>query len=209
MNHATTKLQSGSRGASQLLSTVIRHPSTVGRRGFTLIELIVVIIIMAVLSAVAVPSYMKLYARSKFDGSVQEIMSVCRWARDMAVETGLETIVRFDPQTETFIAAANQPEVLADMPTVMLEQREQQEQNAAPPPRIHALSEDLSIVDFQSYRPELSFASGSAESATVIRFRHDGSCDGGRFAIASDSGYRAIVEIAAATGKPSLIEDLQ
>jgi prepilin-type N-terminal cleavage/methylation domain-containing protein len=187
----------------------IHNPKSTIRRGFTLIELIVVIIIMAVLSAVAVPSYTRLRDRSKFDGSVQQIISLYRWAREAAVESGLETTVSFDQQTGSFIAVSEQPEVIADMPTTMLEQREQEQQHAALPPRIYDLEEDLAVMDFQSYRPEDTFASNSGEAATTVRFRHDGSCDGGRLILVSASGYRAVIEIAAATGKPSIIEEME
>src|SRR5687767_13530923 len=100
------------------VQVVFRRPSSVIRHGFTLIELVVVIIIMAVLSAVAVPSYTKLRDRSKFDGSVQDVITLYRWARDAAVESGLETTVRFDPSTATFVGIAEQPHILSDMPTV-------------------------------------------------------------------------------------------
>ncbi len=183
----------------------------VGRRssGFTLIELVVVIIIMAVLSAVAVPSYSRLRERSRFDRSVQDVITLYRWARDAAVESGLETTVRFDAQTATFMGSAEQPQVLADMPTVMIEQQEQQGQQIPRPPRVHELGDDLAVVDFQTYRPEDTVASTGAEAASTIRYRPDGSCDGGRFRLIAASGYRALIEIAAATGKPSIIEEFE
>ena len=190
----------------------IRYPWSVVRRrssGFTLIELVVVIIIMSVLSAIAVPSYSRLRDRSRFDGSVQDVITLYRWARDSAVESGLETTVRFDTQTATFMGITEQPQVLADMPTVMIEQQEQQGQQIARPPRVHTLGDDLAVVDFQTYRPEDTFASTGAEAASTIRFRPDGSCDGGRFRLIAASGYRAQIEIAAATGKPSIIEEFE
>src|SRR5687767_14141264 len=107
---------------------------------------------MAVLSAVVVPSYTRLLDRSRFDGSVQDVITLYRWARDAAVESGLETTVRFDPQMDTFIAIAEQPHLMTDMPTVMVEQQEEHGQQQAPAPRVHRLGEYLSVKEFQTYR---------------------------------------------------------
>ena len=184
--------------------------SAAGRRtplhAFTLIELIVVIIIMAVLSAVAVPSYTRLYARAKFDGSVQEVVSIFRWARETAVETGLDTTVRFDPQAAIFIASAQHPEPTTDAPTVVVEQQEEQTSQAFVP-RTYEIGEDIAVSDFQSYRQSLGAASTDSAEASTVRYRHDGSCDGARFLLSSSGGHRAMLEIAAATGKPSIIEE--
>lgn len=177
-------------------------------RGFTLIELVVVIIIMAVLSAIAVPSYTRLHARAKFDGGVQEVISLFRWAREMAVESGFETTVRFDQQSATFIATVQQMEPLMDAPTAVLEQQEREEQPITPP-RIYEIGEDLAVADFQSYRESSTLESRQSFEDTLVRFLHDGSCDGARFVLVSSEGHRAIVEIAAPTGKPSIIEETE
>ena len=161
---------------------------------------------MAILSAVAVPSYTRLHARAQFDGSVQEVISLFRWARENAVETGLETSVRFDQQAATFIALTQSPEVITDAPTAVMEQQEQQEQSAIPP-RVYELGEDIAVADFQSYRETLGNTSADSAGTATVRFRHDGSSDGARFLLYSSGGYRAMIEVGAATGKASLIEE--
>ena len=120
----------------------------------------------------------------------------------------METTVRFDPQAAALIATTQPPEMVADLPTALLEQQERQEQQVARPPQVFELGDDLAIVDFRTYRETESLSANDSEGQT-IRFRHDGSCDGGRFYLVSSKGHRAAIEIAAATGKPSVVEEME
>jgi len=54
-------------------------------RGFSLIELIVVIALIAILTAIAVPSYQSFMVRSRLKGAARQVMSDLMNARMMAV----------------------------------------------------------------------------------------------------------------------------
>jgi hypothetical protein len=95
-----------------------------------------------------------------------------------------------------------------DAPTVLIEQQEEQEQ-ALIPPRLYEIGQDIAVAEFQSYRDAASLNTTDSAARSTVRFRHDGSCDGARFLLVSSSGHRAMVEIAAATGKPSIVEELE
>lgn len=63
------------------------------RRGFTLVEMVVVVIIMAVLFAVTLPSLRSTAKNNRLRSSVRELMSLMKYARTEAVFNGRTTEV--------------------------------------------------------------------------------------------------------------------
>jgi prepilin-type N-terminal cleavage/methylation domain-containing protein len=57
-------------------------------RGFTLLELVLVMLIMATLLAVAVPSLSGFGAGRQLDQSAVQVVAVANWARDRAIQEG-------------------------------------------------------------------------------------------------------------------------
>lgn len=55
------------------------------QKGFTLIELMIVIVVMAILAAIAVPSYREYQAQSRHKGAVRQIASDLMAARMQAI----------------------------------------------------------------------------------------------------------------------------
>src|SRR4051794_29344581 len=66
------------------------------RAGFTLIEMVVMIMIIAILSSVAVPAYHRFRARTQFEATVQKTVSLLAWARAAAIESNADAVVRYD-----------------------------------------------------------------------------------------------------------------
>lgn len=71
-------------GASRLLAAA---------HGFTAVELIVVIGIMAILAAIAVPSYNEFIARSRMDSAANELVNAAAFARTEAIRTRSNVVI--------------------------------------------------------------------------------------------------------------------
>lgn len=165
--------------------------------------MIVLIIIIAVISSVAVPAYARYHAWAGFQRSVRETTALLAEARDRAVQASADCRVRFDAQTETFMVTVETLDSNADLPTAL-----QESPDAAPPePRLFRLGEDIAVADFQVYRPSSASASGPGSAAIEFHFYEDGRSDGARFALLSQDGYRALVEVSPATGRVTVRDE--
>ncbi|MGC8666735.1 MAG: pilus assembly FimT family protein [Chthonomonadales bacterium] len=171
------------------------------RAAFTLIEMLVVIVIMAVFASVAVPQYSRMLARADFDAALQTVVEALDTAKDMAIRYGADSTVTFDAQTQGLTVSIPAPAPATDAPIVMQDQLSAQ---PLPEPRVLNLGEKVMITNFQSFS-DTGSVPGSASGA-AIRFRDDGSSSGGRLTIVSAEGYSAVVEVAPATGNPRITD---
>lgn len=176
------------------------------RRAFTLIELVVLIIIIAAISSVAVPAWSRFSERVEFEKSVRQIVDVFNWARAAAIQSGGQAVVRFDAQQGLFVATVEPPPTLTDAPVALQERAEQTSLPSAP--RVTMFSERLMVTEFRSMSASGSqpVSLGGSSAADEIRFYPDGSSDAGTFTVISISGRRASVEIMPATGQPVIME---
>lgn len=72
------------------------------QRGFTLLELVVVVAILALLAAFATPHFSKLTRDAHYREAAREIASALRLARSRAVTRNLEHRVEFEPVSDRF-----------------------------------------------------------------------------------------------------------
>lgn len=70
-------------------------------KGFTLIELVLVILILGIIAGVAVPAIRGVMDETVLDESVQEIVSVLRYGRDIAIRNNTTMMIDFDPSQES------------------------------------------------------------------------------------------------------------
>jgi type II secretion system protein H len=68
-----------------------------GQEGFTLIELMVAMSVMAVIMAIAIPSIATYTSQQELRGSAQQVVDVLRETRDSAINEGEPRYVRFLP----------------------------------------------------------------------------------------------------------------
>ena len=92
----------GSRSSSiQHSPFSIPHSPFRGRRAFTLIELILVIVIMMVAAVMAVPSFIRSYRGAKLRTSARSVVMSHRYARGMAVLKQVQVAALFDAKKNT------------------------------------------------------------------------------------------------------------
>lgn len=196
--HSVLSAKLGNRDAGALAGRPLNaQRSTL--KAFTLIEMLVLIIIIAVLTSVAVPAYARFHARAKFQQSVQETVSLLAWARDQAIQNGADSVIRFDPQTETFQVTVETPGADADRPSAV---QESQEAGAPAAPRTLNLGDEVAIPDFTVYGAQQSMAASPDNTRRELRFHDDGRSNGAQFVmVRPGDSYAVLIDISPAAGR--------
>ena len=76
--------------------------------GFTLIELMVTISVLAVVLILAIPSFQAFFERGRLRGATDEVVAVLATARGEAVKSGRNVTVAFDKDGDDWCVGANQ-----------------------------------------------------------------------------------------------------
>jgi Tfp pilus assembly protein FimT len=167
-------------------------------RAFTLIEMLVLIIILAVLSSILVPASARSFAKARYQHSVQDVVGMLTYARNAAIDSNAESVVRFDAQTDTFVVTVETSSPSADLPTAM---QETQEAVQVPESRVGKLADDIMVADFRSFDQSGETSGAMGQRMAELRFHEDGSSAGGQFVLRSADGYASVVEVAPMTGR--------
>jgi len=77
-----------------------------GRRGFTLLELIVVMLVLSVLFAMVAPSLSGFGAGRAAEQTASQIVTLSRWARAQAITEGRAYRLDFDPANRVYFVTA-------------------------------------------------------------------------------------------------------
>lgn len=174
--------------------------------GFTLIEMVVLIIIMATASAIIVPAYGRMLAKAQYERTVAAVIGLLAWARTQAAESGAPCTVTFDAQSGTLAAVAAAPPSAEDLPTAL------QETEAPPtslPARPFEFPETVTIADFEVGGGHASGSPLQRDVSPELVFREDGTTDGAILTIVAADGYRDTIEVSPATGRAYVVPDEQ
>lgn len=169
------------------------------RRGFTLIEMIVLIVIMAVLSSLAVPTYNRFKARMEFEAAVQQVVGLFAYARNAAIQNDTDCTLYFDAQSGAFLVTVEQPPMLNDLPTALADAGEAAQ--TLPEPRTVLLGEAIQVGNFAVQSSD--DPTGTVDqtgAASTITFRPDGTSDAAQFTIASAEGFATRLQLIPTTG---------
>jgi len=93
-------------------------------KGFTLIELAIVLSLIMILTALAAPSLRSIAASSKLKSSASEIRSLLIYARDVSVTENTNYLVLFDLNNQRYWLASSDDFDLEDMSTSLAMNRE-------------------------------------------------------------------------------------
>lgn len=76
-------------------------------RGFTVIEMIVVVAIIGIMATIGLPNLVRMIHRAKLDGIVRETSVLLQRARSESVRQNVPTVVRFDLVNNEIVAFAD------------------------------------------------------------------------------------------------------
>jgi len=71
-------------------------------QGFTLLEVVIVVLVLGIMAAAAVPAMNGFFTDEKINGAADSVVTAIYYARTMAITTGVDHRVNFDPATESF-----------------------------------------------------------------------------------------------------------
>ena len=74
---------------------------SVVRRGFTLVELLLVLVIMGIATGLAIPSFVRSYQSAKLRTSARTVVMASRYARSVAVLQQLQAALLYDMEKHT------------------------------------------------------------------------------------------------------------
>jgi prepilin-type N-terminal cleavage/methylation domain-containing protein len=72
--------------------------------GFTMLELLVVILIIGVMATLGMPALQQMINRSRLEGLVREAAVMCQSTRLEAIKGGIPTVIRFDLADRTVVS---------------------------------------------------------------------------------------------------------
>ncbi|HYE32388.1 MAG TPA: GspH/FimT family pseudopilin [Methylomirabilota bacterium] len=173
------------------------------RRGFTLIEIMIVVAIMGIFLAVGIPSILRTMKRNNLTTAVQNVIDGCAFAREMAIFRGIphEFVIHAD-RSLTVEQAKNWSAMAGGSPAASSE--------AAPAP---SGSPSKEAANYKGTLTDTVFVDALAVNfvdmnqtetdAVRVRFHPNGTSDEFTILLNSDEGQR-LITLDIVTGKPIL-----
>jgi prepilin-type N-terminal cleavage/methylation domain-containing protein len=185
------------------------------KRAFTLIELLIVIIIIAVMAAVVIPSYVRYLSHVRFQGKVREVQDIFGYAREQAVTLDTTVTLHFDQQSESFSAEVTPPPKSSDEPSSFTSNDNTGGAMAQTTPdrRVVQLDSSQSVRQF-SISGTLPGTSSSnttptpASSPSDLHFLSDGTVEGMTMTLSSATGASADFTLWPSTARLTMDSEL-
>lgn len=164
------------------------------QHGFTLVELMVVIAIMAIIMAIGVPSMRTMINQDSIRKAVRDVMDGCHSARAQAILTGQTMELRFRPEDGSLSIGPS-----AGAGTTAESSGESKPAAAATAAFSATLSSQLSIDTWS-----VNFYEQLTNEVSAIRFFPNGTSDEFTTVIHSNSGEYRKVTLDVITGLPEM-----
>ena len=195
----------------------IPHPPFRGRRAFTLIELLLVIVIMMLAAAMAVPSFIRSYRGAKLRTSARAVVMSHRYARGMAVLKQVQVAALFDVKKNTIeIVSVTDESALTHHDKVFEERNKQAEEEvkatsgeeikAAAPAGgvvselVRPLAEGVHIAHFESEKVEQE-----KDGIYWVNYYRNGMCDPYSMELRDEYYKSATVTVDPLSGKAKVV----
>lgn len=168
------------------------------RGAFTLIELMVVILIIAVVSAVIVPAYGGFYAKSRFDGEIKRIQDFVAEARARAVAGDTTVTLHFERGADVFTISVDTLPQQNDLPTALLEDSGRNQIGDIDP---YHVNDEFRVENFTVQGTGSANPASGRTGISDVQFRGDGTSDGAEMSILSRDGLAAHLIISPVDGQ--------
>lgn len=182
--------------------------SAPSRRAFTLIELMVVIVMIAVMAGTIVPAYNRFYAKSQFENSVRQVQDIFAWAREQAITRDTTVTVTYDAQRHAFTAQTAPGQPQSDLPVALAStinsdgtaaQPGESQRSAPVNPEINITTFSVGTNPNSSQTP--NDATPSRSSGNQLHFLSDGTVESANLEMMNADGYGAAFQLWPATGR--------
>jgi prepilin-type N-terminal cleavage/methylation domain-containing protein len=178
--------------------------------GFTLIEILIVIVIIAVMSAVVVPAYVRYLGHVRFQAKVKQVQDLFAYAREQAIALDTTVTLKYDKGSARFTVELPDSSPSNDQPSAFSNGTQVQDAHgqAAPPPRVVQLDPEQSVSNYivsQGTNSTSTSANSTVQSGqNELHFQGDGTVETLDMSIAQSDGKKAHLQLWPATGKLTL-----
>lgn len=160
-----------------------------GRRAFTLLELIVVIMVMLLLIGVAVPSFFRFQHAAQFGSVVRRSLALMGEARGLAVSTEHEAVVHYDGQSHSLRLMVEPAETDREV-----------DPNGPRPPADERATRDIRVIPLPP-DVQVRLGSGGLNEEPALRFYPDGRAEAGTLQIGQEGTPPVTIAINPRTGR--------
>ncbi|MGQ9729676.1 MAG: GspH/FimT family pseudopilin [Candidatus Zipacnadales bacterium] len=184
---------------------------------FTLLELMVVLMILVLLSALAAPSFRRQYHEAKLNSAARDIVALMQYARSQAIVEGTTYRLNIDRDAKRMWVTYYQPETDEQAGTPDNEPRFIVDESVLGATR--ELPDEITLRELQLGDEALSQLSEETlqelgtthrlneEGTPYIAFLPDGTTDGARLLIENEYEDRYVIALDAITGRTEVLEE--